>query len=119
MAFQREFAVAYTLSPDATRDIAVLIHVRMLTDEEIPIKSREKALAFDIEELVAMVTPDHYVVWMMTSHTTPVDIEKQSFSFWCWGDSLSDPDPTKSSMPYSIKKTTFKENFYGAIIAVK
>jgi hypothetical protein len=130
---QQEFAVAETLLPDPnTRDIVVLLHTRFLTDvADIPDYRCRQAALVGTEALLAMVTPNHYVV--LDTEIKLVST-KVSFSFWCWGDYLSHPSeedkdtaghllPVRermfSCMPYSIKKNTFKDNFYGAIIAVK
>jgi hypothetical protein len=115
-ALQREFAVAETLVPDASRDIAMLMHTRMLTDTDIPAACRQAALDLG-NALVAMAFPNHYVV--LESPVEVVDGTHVRFSFWCWGDEFADPDPTKSCFPYRIRKTIFEQNFYGAVIGIK
>jgi hypothetical protein len=111
-AIQREFVIEDRMVPDAACDIAVLMHTQMLTGMDIPPGCRQRAFTFG-EALLAIATPNHYVV--LEAPIAPIAGSKVRFSFWCWGDALGEA----ACMPYMIKKTTFEDNFYGAIIAMK
>jgi hypothetical protein len=107
---QQDFAVAEALQPEANvRYVAVLMHTRMLTTTDIARECRQAPLDLG-EALLALATPNHYVV--LDKKIEPVGDTHVEFSFWCWADELKD------CFPYKIKKRSFEENFYGAVIAV-
>jgi len=138
---QQDIAGFKNPEPDATHDVILLMHARMLHTPNLASGSGCTCEQFVAElkglnALAAKETPDHYVVLIKKVEFEDKGDDKKSMAtlnFWCWGDSYNDVplrtlkgfpmvddsgQPCKC-MPYKVNYETFKPNFYGAIIAVR
>ncbi len=121
---QVNFADFKNPPPDATRDVIMLMHARMLLSPNLAApgcrcETHVGALK-GLEALLAKVTPDHYVVLQGRVQVTD-NGANVSLDFWCWADAYPTTFSTSTCkcLPYKVDIKTFTDNFYGAIIAVR
>jgi len=98
-----------TLQPDANRDIAVLVHTRMLTGTGIAPEWRQAARPKDLQSLAQMPFPSHYLV--LDCPVEELAGDRLRLKFWCWADG--------TRVPIEIARSTFADAFFGALVAFR